>query len=117
VHAKSDAVMAVRPVLGRENVTLMVNAEVERLETSQDGGSVTGVVVSRDGEREVYAGDIVAVCAGAAAARGSAPVGVRPPSRRPGQRLGPGGPQLHVSQQQCRRRDRRTVGKDASWAA
>ncbi len=67
VHAKSDAeIMAVRPVLGRENVTLLVNAEVERLETDPGGGSVTGVVVSRGGQREVYAADVVAVCAGAA---------------------------------------------------
>jgi choline dehydrogenase-like flavoprotein len=67
VHAKSDAeVIAVRPVLDRENVTLLVNAEVERLETDPGGGSVTGVVVSRDGQREVYAADVVAVCAGAA---------------------------------------------------
>jgi choline dehydrogenase-like flavoprotein len=67
VHAKSDAeVIAVRPVLDRENVTLLVNAEVERLETDPGGRSVTGVVVSRDGQREVYAADVVAVCAGAA---------------------------------------------------
>jgi choline dehydrogenase-like flavoprotein len=67
VHAKSDAeVIAVRPILGRDNVTLLVNAEVERLETDPGGGSVTGVVVSRDGQREVYAADVVAVCAGAA---------------------------------------------------
>ena len=67
VHAKSDAeVIAVRPILGRENVTLLVNAEVERLETDPGGGSVTGVVVSRDGQREVYAADIVVVSAGAA---------------------------------------------------
>jgi choline dehydrogenase-like flavoprotein len=67
VHAKADAeVIGVRPVLGRENMTLLVNAEVERLETDPGGGSVTGVVVSRDGQREVYAADVVVVCAGAA---------------------------------------------------
>jgi choline dehydrogenase-like flavoprotein len=67
VHAKSDAeVIAVRPILDRENVTLLVNAEVERLETDPGGGSVTGVVVSRDGQREVYAADVVVVSAGAA---------------------------------------------------
>ncbi len=67
VHAKSDAeVIAVRPVLDRENVTLLVDAEVERLETDQSGSSVTGVVVGRGGEREVYSADVVAVCAGAA---------------------------------------------------
>jgi choline dehydrogenase-like flavoprotein len=67
VHAKADAdVIAVRPLLGRPNVTLLTGAEVTRLETDDSGRTVTGVVVSRDGNREVYAGDIVAVSAGAA---------------------------------------------------
>jgi choline dehydrogenase-like flavoprotein len=66
VHAKSDAeVIGVRPVLGLPNVSLLVNSEVVRLETGPSGGSVTGVVVQRDGEQEVYSADIVAVCAGA----------------------------------------------------
>ena len=67
VHAKADAeVIAVRPLLGRPNVTLLTGAEVTRLETDDAGRTVTGVAVSRDGGREVYRGDIVAVCAGAA---------------------------------------------------
>jgi choline dehydrogenase-like flavoprotein len=67
VHAKSDAeVIAVRPILDRPNVTLLVNAEVERLETSPSGSTVTGVVARRNGEQEVYRGDVVALCAGAA---------------------------------------------------
>lgn len=67
VHAKSDAeVIAVRPLLGRDNVTLLTGAEVTRLETDGSGRQVTGVVVSCDGNREVYRGDIVAVSAGAA---------------------------------------------------
>ena len=67
VHAKSDAeVIAVRPVLDRANLTLLTGAEVTRLETDDSGRTVTGVVVSRDGNREVYRADIVAVCAGAA---------------------------------------------------
>jgi len=67
VHAKSDAeVIAVRPVLGRPNLTLLTGAEVTKLETDPAGRAVTGVVVSRGGERAVYRGDIVAVCAGAA---------------------------------------------------
>ncbi|WP_322760374.1 GMC family oxidoreductase [Frankia sp. Cr2] len=67
VHAKSDAeVIAVRPLLDRPNVTLLVNAEVIRLETDPTGRIVTGVVVSRNGGREVYEADIVALCAGAA---------------------------------------------------
>ncbi len=67
VHAKSDAeVIAVRPLLGRANVTLVTGAEVTRLETDGPGRAVTGVHVTRDGGHEVYSGDIVAVCAGAA---------------------------------------------------
>jgi choline dehydrogenase-like flavoprotein len=67
VHAKSDAeVIAVRPLLGNPNVTLLTSAEVLRLETSPSGREVTGVVVARAGGEETYAGDIVVVCAGAA---------------------------------------------------
>jgi choline dehydrogenase-like flavoprotein len=67
VHAKSDAeVIAVRPLLDRENVTLLTAAEVTKLETDDSGRVVTGVVVSRDGNQEVYRADIVAVSAGAA---------------------------------------------------
>jgi choline dehydrogenase-like flavoprotein len=66
VHAKSDAeVIAVRPALEFSNVTLVVNAEVTKLETDPTGRSVTGVVVSRDGETETYSGDVVVLSAGA----------------------------------------------------
>ena len=54
-----------RPLLGAPNVTLLVDAEVTRLETDGTGRTVTGVVVSRGGQREVYQGDIVVVSAGA----------------------------------------------------
>jgi choline dehydrogenase-like flavoprotein len=67
VHAKSDAeVIAVRPILDLANVTLLVNAEVQRLETDPAGSAVTSVVVSRGGETETYNGDIVVISAGAA---------------------------------------------------
>ncbi|MGO9216430.1 MAG: GMC family oxidoreductase N-terminal domain-containing protein, partial [Streptosporangiaceae bacterium] len=67
VHAKSDAdVIAVRPLLDQPNVTPLVNAEVGRLTTDAAGGTVTGVEVSRDGNHEVYEGDIVVLAAGAA---------------------------------------------------
>ena len=67
VHAKSDAeTIAVRPVLGQPNVTLLVGAEVTRLRTDPGGRTVTGVEVSRYGKKETYAGDIVVVAAGAA---------------------------------------------------
>jgi choline dehydrogenase-like flavoprotein len=67
VHAKSDAeVIGVRPILGLPNVTLVVGAEVKRLETDPAGRVVTQVIVDRDGTTEQYAGDIVVVSAGAA---------------------------------------------------
>jgi choline dehydrogenase-like flavoprotein len=66
VHAKSDAEsIAVRPILDEPNVTLLVNAEVTKLETDPSGRVVTGVVVSRDGAEETYGADIVALSAGA----------------------------------------------------
>jgi choline dehydrogenase-like flavoprotein len=66
VHAKSDAdVIAVRPLLDQSNVTLLVNAQVVKLETDTTGRTVTGVVVDRGGNPEVYRAHVVAVCAGA----------------------------------------------------
>jgi choline dehydrogenase-like flavoprotein len=66
VHAKSDAeTIAVRPLLGASNITLLVNAEVTKLDTDPSGRSVTGVVVSRNGSTETYEADIVALSAGA----------------------------------------------------
>ena len=67
VHAKADAdIMAVRPALEHPNVTLLVDAEVVTLETDDLDASVTGVVVERAGQREVYQADVVALAAGAA---------------------------------------------------
>jgi choline dehydrogenase-like flavoprotein len=67
VHAKADAeVIAVRPLLDRPNVTLLVGAEATRLETDDSGRTVTGVVVSRGGAEEVHRADVVVVSAGAA---------------------------------------------------
>ena len=66
VHAKSDAeTIAVRPILDADNVTLLVGAEVVRLETDPSGGAVTEVVVARGGQEERYEADIVVVAAGA----------------------------------------------------
>jgi len=66
VHAKSDAeVIAVRPLLDRPNVTLLVGAEVRRLETDAGGSTVTGVAVERGGRSETYTADIVVLAAGA----------------------------------------------------
>jgi choline dehydrogenase-like flavoprotein len=67
VHAKADAeVIAVRPALEHPNVTLLINAHVQKLETSASGREITKVIADRDGQREEYTGDIVVVSCGAA---------------------------------------------------
>jgi choline dehydrogenase-like flavoprotein len=67
VHAKADAeVIAVRPALKHANVTMLINSEVIKLETSASGREVTGVVIRREGNVETYRGGIVVVSAGAA---------------------------------------------------
>ena len=99
VHAKSDAeVLAVRPALEHDNVTLLTNATAVKLEANGVGTEVTGVVIDRDGARESYSADIVAVSCGAAnsAKLLLASANDRTP-RRSRQRLGSGRSQLHVS--------------------
>jgi choline dehydrogenase-like flavoprotein len=67
VHAKSDAdVIAVRPALQHDNVTLVRNARVRRLETDQSGRTVTEVVADVEGERQRFSADVVVLSAGAA---------------------------------------------------
>ena len=67
VHAKSDAdVIAVRPSLRHDNVTLVRNATVRRLETDPSGRTVTSVVADVDGAEQRFTGSVVVVSAGAA---------------------------------------------------
>ncbi len=67
VHAKSDAdVLGVRPALEHDNVTLLTNAEVVKLETNPAGTAVTEVVVQREGATERYSADLVVLACGAA---------------------------------------------------
>jgi choline dehydrogenase-like flavoprotein len=67
VHAKSDAdVLAVRPALAHDNVTLMTRTRALRLTTNPAGTAVTSVLVERDGVRETFSADIVVVSCGAA---------------------------------------------------
>jgi choline dehydrogenase-like flavoprotein len=66
LEAKADAhVCAVRPALRHDNVTLLTNARVERLDTDESGSTVTGVVVDRDGVPERYRANVVVVSCGA----------------------------------------------------
>src|SRR5664280_1040114 len=67
VHAKSDAeVIAVRPAITHQNVTLLRNALVQKLETDGSGRTVTTVVATVDGAEQHFTADIVVVSAGAA---------------------------------------------------
>ena len=67
LHAKSDAeVIAVRPALRHENVTLIRNAKVRKLETDPTGRTVTSVVAEVDGVEQRFSASIVVVSAGAA---------------------------------------------------
>src|SRR6266496_6487034 len=66
MEAKADAqICAVRPALRHDNVTLVRNAKVERLETDESGRTVTGVVVDRAGVPERYTANVVGVTGGA----------------------------------------------------
>jgi choline dehydrogenase-like flavoprotein len=67
VHAKSDAeVLAVRPALEHDNVTLLTNATAVSLETNPEGTEVTGVVVDHEQGRQTHTADIVVASCGAA---------------------------------------------------
>ncbi|QDP96908.1 GMC family oxidoreductase [Microlunatus elymi] len=66
VHAKSDAdVIAVRPALEHDNVTLVRNAVVQRLLTDDSGRTVTTVSADVDGIEQQFSGSVVVVSAGA----------------------------------------------------
>jgi choline dehydrogenase-like flavoprotein len=66
VNAKSDAqTVCVDPALRHDNVTLITNALVQRLETTVSGREVSRVVVRRDGAEESYSAGIVVVACGA----------------------------------------------------
>jgi choline dehydrogenase-like flavoprotein len=67
VHAKADAeVIAVRPALAHDNVTLLRNARATRIETNAAGTAVTSVLAEIDGVERRFEADIVVVSCGAA---------------------------------------------------
>jgi choline dehydrogenase-like flavoprotein len=66
VNAKSDAqTMCVDPALEFNNVSLVTNAYVSRLETNSTGRQVTKVHAEIDGQKRTFVGKIVVVSAGA----------------------------------------------------
>ncbi len=67
LKAKSDArTLAVEPLLGASNVTLLTGRKVVRLETDPQGRSVSEVVCRTGNGEERWSGDIVVLAAGAA---------------------------------------------------
>jgi choline dehydrogenase-like flavoprotein len=67
VHAKSDAdVLGVRPALEHDNVTLLTNAMVTKLETDETGNRISEVIVDHGGGTESYTADLVVLACGAA---------------------------------------------------
>jgi choline dehydrogenase-like flavoprotein len=67
VDAKADAdVVGVRPALAHNNVTLMTNMKVTRLETDPSGRQVTTIVAERGQTEHRFSADVVVVAAGAA---------------------------------------------------
>jgi len=66
LDAKSDAdINCVRPSLGPENITLLINAKVERLVTSADGKTIDHVEVTLNGELVSFKATIVVSACGA----------------------------------------------------
>jgi choline dehydrogenase-like flavoprotein len=67
LKAKSDArTIAIEPLLGKPNVTLLTGRKVVRLETDPKGRNVAEVVCETEAGEERWSGDIVVLAAGAA---------------------------------------------------
>ena len=66
IHAKSDAdINCVRPSLASPNVTLMIDAKVERLVTNANGNEIDYIEVTRENEKLQFKASIVVVACGA----------------------------------------------------
>jgi choline dehydrogenase-like flavoprotein len=66
INGKADAqVICVDPALQHENVSLITDAQVMRLETNEAGTEVSKVIAKRNGKLEEYSADIVVVSCGA----------------------------------------------------
>ncbi|NDJ75243.1 MAG: GMC family oxidoreductase [Chloroflexi bacterium] len=66
-ESKADAhVIAIKPAVQHDNVTLRTNRMVWELKTSADGRTVTEVHARHNGETEIFRADTVIVAAGAA---------------------------------------------------
>ncbi|QWZ08717.1 GMC family oxidoreductase [Nocardioides panacis] len=101
VHAKADAdVVAVRPALEHDNVTLLRTARVRRLETDASGRTVSAVLAEvAGGGAAVQRRRRRALCRCGELGGDPARQRQRPAPAGVGQRLGPGRSQLRVPQQ------------------
>jgi len=64
--SKADAqTIALRPVLAKENITLLTHAYVEKLETDTSGKKVNNIIAIVNGERLVFHAGIVIIACGA----------------------------------------------------
>lgn len=65
-ESKADAhVIAINPILPKQNVTLKINCLVEKLDTDPSGHKVNAVHVLEEGKRKTYSADYVVVSCGA----------------------------------------------------
>ncbi len=99
VHAKSDAeILGVRPALEHANVTLLTNARAVRLETKSSRHGRHGCPGGGRGRNtNVRRRPLRRRVRGCEHRQAPAHVGDRQAPERPGQQLGSGRPQLHVS--------------------
>jgi choline dehydrogenase-like flavoprotein len=66
LHAKADSdINCIRPIMDKENITLLINATAERLVTNDEGNKITGVETLVNGEQITFSGETVIVSCGA----------------------------------------------------
>lgn len=66
LHAKADAdINCIRPIMDRENITLLINATAEKLLTNDEGNKITGVETLINGEKITFSGETVIISCGA----------------------------------------------------
>ena len=65
-EAKADAhVIAINPILDKNNITLKTETFVEKLVTDASGKVITQVHANHQGQKEIYSGDLIVVSCGA----------------------------------------------------
>lgn len=66
LHAKADAdINCIRPIMHDSNITLMIDAMVEKLITNEAGDQISGVETIVNGEKITFTGETIIVSCGA----------------------------------------------------